>query len=346
MHLQNNERRVIARALKQHKPLRAIAERLGRSVSSISDEVRRNSVRGVYDSMRAERTARLRRKQAKQQCLKVAMDPVLKAYVVRHIARDQSPQALSVRLKQRDTAVSYASAKAIYAFVHSIHGRPLERHLYSRRVTRRPGKKRGSVAPADATKRRITDRPLTAAARTEFGHFEGDFIESGTDGVGSILVLTERMTRYPFLVYTEDKDTLSVNALLATTLADVPVKSITLDNDLSFQKHEELSRLLGAAVFFTHAYASHEKGTVENRNKAVREYIPKRSDISQYRHLIAHTQQKLRDRFMVVLGGRSPQEAWEDEMKKHAERAWQNVKTAVVLEGVVKETGRIIHDYS
>lgn len=331
MHIQNNERRVIARALKQHRSLRVIAQRLGRSVSSVSDEIRRNSVRGVYDHAHAERRARLRRKQSKRQCLKVAMDSALKAYVVRHIADDQSPQALSSRLKQRDTAIPYASAKAMYAFVHSVHGIPLERHLYSRRVRRHGGRKRGRAPKGDATKHLITERPFAVATRREFGHFEGDFIESGRDGVGSILVLTERMTRYPFLVYTEDKDTLSVNTLCATTLAEVPIKSITLDNDVSFQKHEELSGLLGAAVFFTHAYASYEKGTVENRNKAIREYIPKRSDISQYRPMIGYAQEKLRNRFMAVLGGRSPQEAWDAEMKKHAGEAWRTTQNGVGL---------------
>ncbi len=58
---------------------------------------------------------------------------------------------------------------------------------------------------------------------------------------------------------------------------------------------------------------------MENRNKAIREYIPKRSDISAYRHMIDYAQDKLRNRFMVVLGGLSPQEVWDAEMKKHAE---------------------------
>ena len=79
---------------------------------------------------------------------------------------------------------------------------------------------------------------------------KGDFIESGKDGTGSLLVLVERKTRYPFLVYTDNKSTAHINALVATTLRDVPLKSITLDNDLSFQKHIELSALLDAIVFF------------------------------------------------------------------------------------------------
>lgn len=320
MHIQDSERRVISRALIRKKPLRMIARRLGRSVSSVSDEIRRNSVKGVYDPGKAGQKARQRRRDSKQQCLKVAMDPDLKGYVVEHIGNDQNPEALSARLKYVEAALPYASPKAIYAFVHSVHGRKIERHLYTQRVKRHGGRKRGSAAPADTSKRRITERPLSVEKREEFGHFEGDFIESGKNGTGSLLVLIERKSRYPFLVYTEEKDTLSVNTLLSTTLAGAPVRSITLDNDIAFQKHKELSELIQASVYFTHPYSSQEKGTVENRNKAIREYIPKRSDISHYRHVVEYAEEKLRERFMVVLGGRSPREAWEEEMKKHAER--------------------------
>lgn len=287
-------------------------------MSSISDEVHRNSVKGVYDSHKAAHKARLRRRQSKQQCLKVAMDPALKAYITQQIDADQNPEALSARLKHINTHLPYASTKAIYAFIHSVHGRKIERHLYTKRVKRHGGRKRGSVVVGDATKKRITERPPQANNRTEFGHFEGDFIESGKDGTGSVLVLVERMTRYPFLVYTDNKDTLTINTLLAMILEGVTVRSVTLDNDISFQKHEELSELIEATVYFTHAYSSQEKGTVENRNKAIREFIPKRADISAYRHVVDYAQGKLRNRFMVVLGGLSPQEAWDREMKKHA----------------------------
>lgn len=333
MHIQNSERRVIARALGNKKTLRTIAQRLGRSVSSISDEIRRNSVNGVYDPRKAERKARVRRRYAKQQCLKVALDFPLRAYVTNHLMHDQNPEALSIRLRAVDTHIRYASTKAIYAFIHSVYGRQIEPHLYTKRVQQQGGRKRGSVSPADHTKRRITERPQYIEHRTTFGHFEGDFIESGKDGTGSILVLVERKTRYPFLVYTEHKDTRTVNQLMATVLRDVPVRSVTLDNDVAFQKHEALSALLGAVVYFTNAYASQEKPTVENRNKAIREFIPKRSDISAYQHVVAYAEHQLRNRFMVVLNGKSPQEIWDAEMekemskthmKKHAVRREQN----------------------
>ena len=135
-HIDLAERRAIERALGSEKGMREIARMRKRSPSSISEEVRQGSVRGIYKAERAQQKADLRRKQAKQKCLKVAMSPVLKAYVTREIMDDQSPEAVSGRIQEVDTHIQYASPKAIYRFVHSGHGGPLEHHLYRKRVKR------------------------------------------------------------------------------------------------------------------------------------------------------------------------------------------------------------------
>jgi IS30 family transposase len=245
------------------------------------------------------------------------MNPELKAYVTRELQDEQSPEGISGRLREVDTHIPYASTKAIYNFIDSPHGGPLEHHLYRKRVKRRGGRKRGSASASDTTKVSITLRPPHIENREEFGHFEGDFIESGRDGYGSLLVLVERMTRYPFLIYTDDKTTLTVNELIAGCLKDMPVLSLTLDNDLSFQKHEALSALIEATVYFTRPYTSSDKGTVENRNGRIREFVPKGCDISLIpEKMITQAEQVLRTRYMKCLNFRTPQEAWNEEMKK------------------------------
>jgi IS30 family transposase len=328
-HLEYCERRSIERFLMKDISIRGIAQALSRSVSTISEEKKLGSVRGVYKADRAQKKAELRRRQSKQKCLKVAMDPVLKVYVTKQLKDDQSPEAISGRIREIDTHIPYANKHAIYAFVKSSHGGPLEHHLYRKRVQRKGGPKRGSVKASDQTKVSIEQRPEKANNRTEFGHFEGDFIESGKDGSGSLLVLIERKTRYPFVIYTEDKTTLTVNELIAGCLCDVPVKSITLDNDISFQKHEALSELMDATVYFTHPYTSSDKGTVENRNGRIREFVPKRCDISQVSpSVIKQAEEHLRTRFMKCLGFLTPQEVWEVEME-HKER------------GSIKKTTRV-----
>lgn len=275
-------------------------------------------MRGIYRADRAQKKADRRRKQAKQKCLKVAMNPILKEYVTKALEDDQSPEGISGRMREIDTHIQYASTKAIYHFIGSSHGGPLEHHLYRKRVKRKGGPKRGTKAAGDTTKVSIEKRSRKANERLEFGHFEGDFIESGKAGYGSLLVLVERKTRYPFIIYTKNRTTLTVNDLIAGCLGGIPVRSITLDNDLSFQKHEELSALVEAVVYLTHPYNSAEKGTVENRNGRIREFVPKGCDISQIPpEVILQAEQHLRTRFMKCLGFRTPKETWVRELKKH-----------------------------
>ena len=320
-HIDDNERRRVECALEAGKGVREIARMVGRSPGTISEELRRNSIRKKYTRHGAELKANLRRKRSKLQCLKVAMNTELKRFVTEEIGNDQSPEGVAGRLKHVETNLQYASTKAIYKFVHSPHGRKIENHLYSKAVKKRGGPKRGTRKVSIDGRTMIDKRPKSVEKRKQFGHFEGDFIESGKDGKGSLLVLVERKTRYPFLVYTENKSTVHTNRLVAKTLRDAPVQSITLDNDLSFQKHRELSELVGAVVFFCHSYCSHEKGTVENRNRAVRRYCPKKTDLSSVPvERFAEVENILRTRYMKCLTFKTPLEAWDIEIEKEKTR--------------------------
>jgi len=331
-HIDENERRRIERAVDSGKGVRAIARLTGRSPSTISEELQRNSTRKTYARQKAQAKAHLRRRMSKIQCLKVAMDPELQKYVTENIEHDQSPEGIAGRLKYIDTHMPYASTKAIYKFVHSPHGRKIEKHLYSKAVKRQGGPKRGTRKVTIDGRTMIDKRPKRVENRKEFGHFEGDFIESGRDGKGSLLVLVERKTRYPFLVYTENKSTAQINQLVAQTLHGAPVQSLTLDNDLSFQKHEELSELVAAIVFFCHPYCSSEKGTVENRNHAVRRYVPKKTDLSSVPiERFKEIETTLRTRYMKCLGFNTPQEAWDSEMEKWKKRGTRKQERAKII---------------
>lgn len=315
-HLCLYDRQRIERYLRQKKSLQFIAQKLGRSVSSISDEIKLNSTNGVYDAKKAHEKARLRKRMRKLQCMKVAMDTNLKNFVIENILEDQSPEGISGRLRNIRTDLQYASTKAIYKFVQSPHGRQVEKHLYSKAVKKKGGPKRGTSVSIDG-RTMIDERPKRVDKRLEFGHFEGDFIESGKDGKGSLLVLVERKTRYPFLRYLEDRTTKNVNALIQEILKGISVQSLTIDNDLSFQKHKELSDLIEAEIFFCHAFASHEKGTIENRNKSVRRYVPKRTDLSKIPiETFSFVEERLRNKYMKCLGWKMPKECFEVEMKK------------------------------
>ena len=315
-HFDFSERQKIEKFLKKEKSLRWIAWALDRSVSSISNEIKNNSVSGIYDAKKAEHKAYVKRQESKRDCLKVAMDPELKKYVILNIKDDQSPEGISGRLKNIEKGIKYASGKAIYKFIKSPHGRQIEQHLFSQAVKKKSGKKRGVSVSIDG-RTFIEKRPKRVLKRMEFGHFEGDFIESGKDGRGSLLVLVERKTRYPFLVYLEDRSNTNVNKLVEELIADFNPKSLTIDNDISFQKHEELSELIQAAVFFCHPQSPHEKGTVENRNKAIRRYVKKKSDLSKYgSEYFKMVETKLRTRFMKCLNYKTPEETFTKEILK------------------------------
>ena len=311
------ERQRIERYLRAKKARRFIANKLDRSISSIQDEIKGNSVRGAYSAKKADFKAYQKRWRSKVQCMKIAMDPKLKKFVIDAMTNDnQSPSGISGRLKHVQTDIQYASPKAIYNFIWSPNGRQIERYLYSKAVRKKGGPKRDTPITIDG-RTMIDKRPKKVEKRLEFGHYEGDFIESGKDGKGSLLVMVERKTRYPFLIYLEDRTTANINRMVEKTLAGLPIKSFTIDNDISFQKHQELSELIHATIFFCHPQCPHEKGTVENRNKAIRRYIKKKSDLSTYsEEFIAEVERKLRYRFMECLNYETPRETFMIELQK------------------------------
>ena len=94
------------------------------------------------------------------------------------------------------------------------------------------------------------------------------------------------------------------------TAAINEVKSLTLDNDIAFRKHERLSKALGVPLYFCHPYHAWEKGGVENENKLIRQYLPKGTNLGRYSgQTIRKIQDKLNNRPRKCLGYRTPLEA-------------------------------------
>lgn len=279
-HITQSEQRRIERQLNAGEGVRSIARLLHRSPGSISEEISRNSVKGKYTAKKAHHKAYVARKQSKIQSLSVIKDAKTQRYFTDKLGIGWSADLTAGRWKHVLGHKDGPSTKASYKFLYSPYGKKLRKNMPSHVWHKKGGPKRGTRVHLDG-RHMIDERPARVEKRKEFGHFEMDFVESGRDGKGSLLVLTERKTRYPFVVYTESRETAHINQLVAETLAYIPVLSMTTDNDISFQKHEELSLLLKADVFFCHPYHSWEKGTVENRNKILRQPLPKGTDFSQ-----------------------------------------------------------------
>lgn len=310
-HLSGAERKEIAFLLEKGYSLRDIGKIMRRGKSSIAGEIRKNSVKGVYDPKKAQHKAHVRRKYSKYQGMKIAENPELRRYVEEKLREDWSPEEVAGRLKEIDKHVKYASRGAIYKFVYSVYGRNLERRLRYKNKKKRGG---GRKSVTQLKGRIFIDqRPKIVEKRRRFGDWEGDFIVSGKQGKGVLLVLHERKGRYILLKKIQNMTIETVHQHIFALTGGVIMNTLTLDNDIIFRKHEELSQLLGVPVYFCHPYHSWEKGGVEYTNKLVRQYIPKGSDIGTYSdEYVQMIQDKLNNRPRKCLGYKAPLEAMKE----------------------------------
>lgn len=338
-HIKKTERTEIAFLFGKGYGVRDIAEALGRGVGTISDEISRNSVQGVYDPAKADHKAYVNRKYSKYQGMKIVGDKDLWNYVEEKLRQDWSPEEISGRLKYRDTHLTYASTRVVYKFVYSVYGRSLERCLTYKGKKRKPKNQR-KVAQLE-NRVFIEKRPKIVEQRKRFGDWEGDFIVSGKNGTGVLLVLHERKARYTIIQKIMSRSPALVNRYISEMFGIfVCFNSLTLDNDIVFRKHEELTELLGKPVYFCHPYHSWEKGSVENTNKLIRRYIPKSSDISQYTDKEIQTiEDKLNTRPRKCLQYKTPLEVMrENKQFKILEqfvKIYKQKQPSVRLEGVM-----------
>ena len=273
------ERVRIETYLGEELPKREIARKLNRAPSSVRYEIAKNSVRKAYTAEKAHIKAYQRRWRAKSQVLKVAIDKMLRTYVTQAIKQYWSPEAIAGRIQFVDRHIPRVGKDAIYSFLESVHGRQLQDYLWLKGM-----KRKRSVPRVTIDGRIMIDkRPRSVASRRYFGDWEGDFIVSGKSGSGALLVLVERKSRYVIIRRLRDRSIATVNGALGEIFGggQLVINSLTLDNDISFRKHEEMSGLIGAPVFFCHPYHSWEKGSVEKMNQLIRRFVPKRSDVSK-----------------------------------------------------------------
>lgn len=307
-----SERCEIAILLSKNYQQKDIARALGRSVSTISDELKRNKVKGKYNPKRAHRKARIRRQNAKFQGRKIAANKELREFVEYHLLNDQSPRAISGRLKHQEKNLPYVSKDSICRYIKSPYGRKIEYYRQKNRRRRRNGRRKSKL---EKLKNRtfIDERPKIFGNRRRVGHTEADFIVSGRSGKGIILVIIDRKLRTAFLKRIINTKIENIHlAFLATKKRFPEMKSVTTDNDILLQKHKELEGLLGIKIYFCHPYSAWEKGSIENANGVIRRHIPKSSDISKYSdRSIKEIEVKLNNRILKCLNYLTPREKLE-----------------------------------
>jgi IS30 family transposase len=299
-HLKFEERFVIEKLWGCHTPLREIATFLGRSPNTISREIERHSVRGSYAADTAGKKSAAKRWRAKQQCLKVAMDSFLGVFVEDRLEKKWSPTQISGYL-EKELGIS-CSAKAIYKFIES---RGLEYRLFWRWNKKRGGRKRPRQSIPYDNRKYIDVRPTL---QNELGHYEVDFIVS-RESAWVFLVIVEMLTKRTWVRKLPNRKRTTIRDAFSRVFSGVTVKSITTDNDIAFQHWPELEAMVHAPIYFCHPYHSWEKGLVENTNRWIRCFVPKRRDIASVtQEELGGIHAFLNDRPREVIGFRSPRE--------------------------------------
>ena len=299
-HICFEERFVIEKLYKGNVTIREIAVYLGRSPNTISAEIQKNVVNGEYIAEKAQVKVCQRRWRAKQQCLKVALDSFLVRFVETKLEEKWSPKQVSGYLK-RELGIT-CSAKAIYKFVES---RGLEYRLFWRWNKRKGGRKRPKHAPPLDGRVYINERP---EIQGECGHYEVDFIVS-KHSTWVFLVVVEILTKHAWVLKLPNRKRTTIRDAFSELFRGVTVKSITTDNDIAFTHWRELEYIIQAPIYFCHPYHSWEKGLVENTNRWIRCFVPKRRDIETVTDTeMEEIRAYINDRPRACIGFRSPRE--------------------------------------
>jgi IS30 family transposase len=267
--LSYEERVKISTLQEEGYTVRYIASVLGRSPNTISHELRTKKVKRVYNPKKAHQKTYQRRYRSKRMCLKVAIDRHLEKEVRTQLRKRISPERISGYFRRIGVTVS---AKAIRKYAKS---RSMEYCFFWSWNKKRGGPKRRQHRAWDQLKRHVSERPMTTCS----GHWEVDFIVS-KQSPAVLMVLVDRWTRFTIVEKLERKTHENVSRVFAEKRSQYVMKSITTDNDIVFQTWLSMEAFLHVPFYFTTPYTSQEKGLVENTNRWIRCFVPKKRDIA------------------------------------------------------------------
>lgn len=264
------------------------AKRLGRSVSTIGRELKRNSFEGKhYVAIHAQREAYLR-EQKKAYAKQPLKNANIFAYVTKHLRMGWSPDQIAGRLKKnhKDDDHLHITAETIYRWIYAPEQKKAQQPWYE--YLRRKQKKRKKQTGRKVHRGNIPDR-VSISQRSEavnnrevFGHWEGDTIE-GKGHKNGLHTEVERMSRKILSAKVKaitSEATIVVQKSLFGILPDYARESTTLDNGKENHLHFELKNI-GMVTYFAHPYSSFERGTNEHGNWHIRYYFPKGTDFAK-----------------------------------------------------------------
>lgn len=285
--LRLGEREEISRGICAGDSFCAIAKRLNRAVSTVSQEVACHGGRLRYRAIAADWTAWESARRPKA-CL-LARNRALQRLVAAKLKDDWSPQQIAgwLRDEQPDNPEMWVSHETIYRslFVQARGAlkKELIGHLRSKRRIRRSrhatdrGLGRGEIVDAIC----IRQRPAEVEDRAVPGHWAGDLVE-GSRGT-YIATLVERRSRFVILVKLSEKRTEAVVDALIKAVRKLPIvlrKSLTWDRGMELAEHAKFTVATDVQVYFCDPYSPWQRGSNENTNGLLRQYYPKGTDLS------------------------------------------------------------------
>jgi IS30 family transposase len=275
-HLTLEERERLAALKAEGLSLRAIAGRLGRAASTVSRELRRNALpKGGYLPVHAEGCCRERR----QRQAILERDERLGRFVRERLLEGWTPERIAGWLERgEERGLRAVSTETVHAFVH----RPAQKaeKLWKLLPRGRARRRARQPRPAMAERRSIHDRPESVEGRKEAGHWEGDLLICKR--TRPVLVLEERKTRFVLAARLAGESAAETVAIMMAVFRRLDPRlraSITFDNDTAFARHGLLASACSMATWFRDAYASWQKGAVENADGRLRRDPPRDLDL-------------------------------------------------------------------
>jgi len=283
------EREEISRGLAADTSIRQIAAGMGRSPSTVSREIARHGGPHRYRATQADTQAWNEARRPKP--CRLAAHPRLQVIVARKLSLDWSPEQIAgwLKLEFPDEGSMRVSHETIYRslFIQArgVLKKELVGHLRSRRMMRRSknactdGQPRGQIVDGVS----IRERPADVEDRAIPGHWEGDLITGAKNT--HIATLVERHSRFTMLVKVRGKDTVSVVTALSKQVRKLPSelrRSLTWDRGMEMAHHKRFTVATDVQVYFCDPQSPWQRGTNENTNRLLRQYLPKGTDLSGY----------------------------------------------------------------
>ena len=322
-HLQCEERMTLASLHQQGLSLRAIAKAMGRSASSLCRELARNSTAVGYASAPAQAACQQRRIDARP-LPKLHADGALWRVVCDLLVWRWSPQQIARTLRRMHPLdpTWHVSHETIYSTIYAYPKGELRRQLIallrqgkSSRKRRSAGQDRRGQIPEMVS---IHVRPPEVNDRVMPGHWEGDLIK-GAGNKSAVGVLVERSTRLVLLCKMPDASAESALAAFTAKLNRIAApmrQTLTYDQGKEMAKHRELAKATNMRVYFCDPHSPWQRGSCENTNGLLRQFLPKGTDLSQHdQDALDSIADLMNNRPRQMLGWLSPYQAFQQFMQ-------------------------------